>query len=333
MSPGVSIVVVTHDSCRTLARTLAAVGDLAHRPLELVVVDCASRDESREVARDCWPDGMPGRVVPLTENRGFAGGTNTGIAAAGHPWILSLNPDAVPRADFLERLLAAADAVPRCGAVTGRLMRTVAGPAGPVLDACGMRLVPTWRHLDRGSGQPDRGQLCRRARVFGGTGAATLFRREALADVAIAGEVFDEAFHSFREDAELAFRLRERGWEVVYEPTAVALHERFNLPERRRAMPAAVNFHSLKNRYLLRLYHQTVANFLWTLPFTLWRDALALGWVLVAERSSLSAYAWLWRERRRIRARRRAIQSRRTVPGRAIDRWFLRAELACPSRG
>jgi len=214
---------------------------------------------------------------------------------------------------------AAAHPGVRVGAVTGRLVR----PADPRrLDACGMRLTRNWRHLDRGSGEVDRGQLSVPERVFGATGAASLFRRAALDDVAVEGEIFDSRFHSFREDAELCFRLRERGWEVVYEPAALCEHRRFNLPERRSAMPAAVNFHSLKNRYLLRIYHQTGGNFLRTFFPALIRDVAALGWVLLRERSSLGAYGWLWRNRREIFRRRRIIQGRRTVPPRAINRWF-----------
>jgi GT2 family glycosyltransferase len=185
-----------------------------------------------------------------------------------------------------------------------------------------MRLTPNWRHLDRGSGEVDRGQLAQPERVFGGTGAATLFRREALEDVAIEGEIFDSWFHSFREDAELCFRLRERGWEILYEPSAVAEHRRFNLPERRKAMPAIVNLNSLRNRYLLRIYHQTAGNFARTFFPTLARDVMALGWVLLRERSSLPAYAWLWRHRREAFRRRRLIQGRRTVPPAEVERWF-----------
>ena len=140
--------------------------------------------------------------------------------------------------------------------------------------------------------------------------------------MAIEGEIFDPRFHSFREDAELCFRLRERGWEVLYEPAALCEHRRFNLPERRAAMPAHVNLHSLKNRYLLRIYHQTAGNLVRTFFPTLARDVAALGWVLLRERSSLAAYAWLWRNRRDLLRRRRRVQGRRTVPPRAIDRWF-----------
>ncbi|MFL6289479.1 MAG: glycosyltransferase, partial [Thermoanaerobaculia bacterium] len=209
------------------------------------------------------------------------------------------------------RLLARAEGA---GAVTGRLVR----PDGR-LDACGMRLTSNWRHLDRGSGEPDRGQFSRPERVFGATGAASLFRREALDDVAVEGEVFDPRFHSFREDAELCFRLRERGWEVLYEPAAHCEHRRFNLPERRSGMPASVNCHSLKNRYLLRLYHQTAGNLVRTLVPTLARDLGALAYVLLRERSSLAAYSWLWRNRADLLRRRRIIQGRKTVD---VDRWF-----------
>jgi GT2 family glycosyltransferase len=224
------------------------------------------------------------------------------------------------------RLLARAAAHPelRVGAVTGRLTRPRQPGRLPVLDACGMRLTRTWRHLDRGSGEADAGQYARPERVFGATGAASLFRRAALDDAALDGDAFDPLFHSFREDAELAFRLRERGWEVLYEPAARAEHRRFNLPERRAAMPPEVNLHSLKNRYLLRLYHQTPRNLLATLPPALGRDAAALAWVLVRERSSLAAYAWLWKHRREALARRRAVQARRLVAARELDRWFGR---------
>ena len=102
---------------------------------------------------------------------------------------------------------------------------------------------------------------------------------------------------------------------MLYEPAAVAEHRRFNLPERRAAMPAVVNFHSLKNRYLLRLYHQTAGNLAPHLPAHPGARPAALGYVLLRERSSLAAYAWLWRHRaRRSCAGGGSIQARRTVP-------------------
>ncbi len=328
-TPSVAVCIVTHNSAADLAGCLAAIGELRHRPLQVVVVDCASADGSLDAARAQAPAGLPFTAVGLADNRGFAGGMNEAISRTAADWVLSLNADARPAPDYLDRLLARATGSGlRVGAVTGRLVR----PADPSdasgvrrLDACGMRLTPNWRHLDRGSGEPDQGQLAVPERVFGATGAASLFRRAALLDAAIDGEVFDPRFHSFREDAELCFRLRERGWEILYEPLALCEHRRFNLPERRSDMPAAVNYHSLKNRYLLRLYHQTWRNLVRTFFPTLVRDLLALGYVLARERTSFPAYTWLWHHRRDIGRRRRAIAARRTIAATDLDRWFWQA--------
>jgi GT2 family glycosyltransferase len=320
----VAVCIVTHDSAPDLPGCLAAVAAISHRPIEIVVVDCASRDGSLVTARAHAPAGIPFLAVDLGENRGFAGGMNAALDHNRAPWVLTLNADAHLAPDYLTRLLERARAHPelRVGALTGRLVRMPAEDGTRRLDACGMRLTSNWRHLDRGSGEIDHGQWGRAEKVFGATGAASLFRREALDDAAVDGEVFDSRFHSFREDAELCFRLRERGWEVLYEPAALAEHRRWNLPDRRSALPAFVNYHSLKNRYLLRIYHQTRANLLRTLLPTAARDLAALGWVVLRERSSLAAYAWLWRHRAELRRRRRVIQARRTVPAWQIDRWF-----------
>ena len=330
----VAILVVTYNCERDLPGAFAALAELRSPPAELVVVDCASADGSVAAARRSAPAGIPTTVEALGENLGFAGGMNRAIALSTAPYLLTLNADARLAPDSLAALVARLEdpQLSRVAAVTGRLVRELPGGAAesphgagapPRLDACGMRLSWTWRHFDRGSGEPDRGQYDRVERVFGGTGAATLWSRAAVEDVALVpGEMFDPRFHTFREDAELCFRLCERGWAVVYEPAARALHRRRVLPARRRQLAALANLNSLRNRYLLRLYHQTFANFVATLPFTLARDLGALAWVLAVERPSLAAYGWLWRHRRELLARRRAIQARRTAPAGDLERWF-----------
>ncbi len=333
LAPTVAILIVTYHAASDLPGCLAAVLAQDYRPLELVVVDCASTDASAAIALHQATPGIPKQVIALPHNAGFAGGMNEALRHTQAPLLLTLNADARLQPDYVRRLVARLT-MPHpwpVGAATGRLLRpVVAGEGRPRIDACGMRLTRSWRHLDRGSGKLDCGQFDRPERVFGATGAASLFRRAALADVSLAGEFFDPAFHSFREDAELAFRLHERGWEVIYEPTARAEHRRQVLPERRRALSAAVNYHSLKNRYLLRLAHQTGSNFWRFLAPTLSRDLVALAYVLTVERTSLPAYAWLWRERHALLARRRQLQARRSAAQGAVERWFQVDGLPAP---
>ncbi|MEO1083783.1 MAG: glycosyltransferase [Acidobacteriota bacterium] len=318
----VAILIVTYNSAADLPGFFDAVRALEPRPRELVVVDCDSRDGSVEIARGAELGEIRHQVYALGENRGFSGGMNAALRHSTAPFVLALNADAAPSPDFLDRLLIHFVA-PRTAAATGRLVRPVSSSGERLLDACGMHLHPAWRHFDRGSGEPDRGQLMTAEHVFGGTGAATLYRRTALEDVAFPdGEVFDELFHSYREDAELCFRFHERGWRVVYEPRAVAEHRRRAVPSNRRTLPKAVNRHSLKNRYLLRAYHQTRSNLVRTLLPATARDLAALIYVLLIERSSFAAYLWLWRHRRTVRDRRRYVQSRRTAPDHELERWF-----------
>ncbi len=326
MSVAVAVCIVTYRSAADLPGCLAAIAELEHRPLEVVLVDCAGGDDCTAIAKAWEAPGICKQLLALDQNLGFAGGMNTAFAQTVAPFLLTLNADARPERDYVCRLLAVLLADPDAGCATGRLLRPP-GAAEQRLDACGMFLTRNWRHFDRGSGELDHGQYAAPEQVFGATGAASLFRRAALDDVAIEGNIFDPDFHSFREDAELAFRLQERQWRVLYEPRAQAEHRRFNLPSKRRQMPAAVNYHSLKNRYLLRLYHQTSGNFLRTLLPTTTRDLLALVYVALFERSSFAAYRWLWRHRHTLAARRRLIQARRSAAPGVVEGWFGRRSL------
>src|SRR5678815_4753810 len=111
--------------------------------------------------------------------------------------------------------------------------------------------------LDRGADEPDRGQFDKAEDVFGPSGAAALYRLKALQDTAINEQYFDEDFFAYREDADLAWRCRLLGWTSIYVPTAVALHRRRVTPERRNKIPKEINYHSVKNRFLLRFNNMT----------------------------------------------------------------------------
>jgi hypothetical protein len=78
----------------------------------------------------------------------------------------------------------------------------------------------------------------------------------------------------------------------------------------------------VKNRFLLRLKNEGMYLALRNAPFELTRDLIVLLAALTIERSSLPAFAWLWRNRARVLAKRRVIQSRRKVSDRELARWF-----------
>lgn len=324
MDGGYDIVMVTYGHARTVGRALEAVAAMTPPPGRVVLVENGADGASAERA-SAFLDRLPLEIVEPGHNTGFAGGFNRGLERTRAPWILSLNPDCAPDPAYAGRLLGAAG--PRDGSVTGRLVRgegPALRPAG-VLDAAGMIVLPSGRHLDRGAGEPDDGRYGEPARVFGGTGAATLYRREALEDVAYPdGQVMAESFVAYREDAELAWRLQWRGWECRYEPAARAVHGRGLRPERGRGADPEADRHSVRNRFLLRWHCADIRWHLACFPWWALRDLAVLGACLTVERRSLRAFAELWRLRNDARARRRWVLGRTAVPSRRIVRWFRR---------
>jgi len=237
---------------------------------------------------------------------------NRGIAETTGRYVLALNPDCRLEPDFAATLAARLDARPDVGSASGRIFRAEGKSLGPteMLDSAGIYLTITGRHFDRGSSRPADGSYLAEEEIFGASGAAGFYRREALESAKISTGYFDSDFFLYREDADLAWRLQNLGWKCLYVPTAVAYHRRRNLPQRRASMSSEVNMHSVKNRFLLRINNQSRADFAATLLPTLARDAVVVGACLTVERSSLPAFSWLWRHRKRLWAKRREIRDK-----------------------
>ena len=328
--PTLAVSLVTHNESRDVERLVPSLFAQTFRDAVLVAVDNASEDGTRSVLaafEKVTP--LPMTVVPSRENLGYTGGHNEGISRAleaGAGWVLVLNADVVLAPDFLETLLG--DAVrpenAEFGAFTGKILRADGEELRPttVLDTVGIRMTPNGRHFDVGSSLPDDGRYDRPAEIFGVSGCVALYRAEALADVRISTGFFDDDFFVYREDVDLAWRLRGRGWRARCVPSAVAWHRRRNLPERRREMSPLANLHSVKNRFLLRVNNAGSAHLRTTFGRTFARDLLVVGGCLTVERTSLPALRWLAVNRTRLLAKRAEIQSRRRVSDRDLLRWF-----------
>ncbi len=191
-----------------------------------------------------------------------------------------------------------------------------------VIDSTGIYFTPNMRHLDRGAEEVDHGQYDRPQYVFGATGAAAFFRRSFIDDVSVEGEFFDEEFFAFREDADLAWRAQLMGWKCLYTPKAVAWHVRRVTPERRKDLPLIINWHSVKNRFLMR--GKNASGWLcWRLFLPVAsRDLMTFGYAVVRDRRLWSAVTYWWRARDSVRRKRAIIQSRRLVSDHDLLWWF-----------
>lgn len=313
---------VLHNDGADVLRCLDSVGAQSV-PVRIRAVDNASQDDGAATA-----ERMGASVRRCASNLGYSAGHNANLRPLDFDWALLLNADVVLTPRYLETLLRAVGSCERVGMAGGKILRmgeqgeALKREGSPVIDSTGIYFTPAQRHFDRGSGACDAGQYERRQRVFGITGAALLCSRRLLSDLMLDGEILDEDFFAFREDADLAWRAQLRGWDALYDPVAVALHRRHVLPERRKQLAPLINYHSLKNRYLMRMKNMDRAVRLRCFPWMWLRDAAILGYALGRERSSLAAYRTVLRLGPSFRKKRSQVQSSRLVSPEQIAQWF-----------
>jgi GT2 family glycosyltransferase len=167
--------------------------------------------------------------------------------------------------------------------------------------------------------------------VFGATAAAALYRREMIADISIDGEFFDADFFAYREDADVAWRAQLMGWRCIYTPAARGYHVRTVLPGNRRALPAEINMHSVKNRFIMRMKNMTGDLYRRNWLSITGRDIVVIGCCLLLEQTSLKAFWFVMRNFRPILAKRREIMKRRRVNDDYIATWFQYQPVSKPA--
>jgi GT2 family glycosyltransferase len=326
----VSVAIVTFNSARYIRQCLGFVLEQDYRPLEVVVVDNASADQTLDILR-AFENRL--RMFRNLDNKGFAGGQNQAIGLCRGDWVLTLNPDVRLQPDFISRLVAAGESEDSVGTVCGKLLSMGEDfqiPERAIIDSTGIFFTPNLRHFDRGSKEPDEGRYNTAEYVFGATGAAALYRRRMIDDVSIGGEFFDLDFFAYREDADLAWRAQLLGWKCLYVPEAVGYHVRQVLPANRRSVSAAINMHSVKNRFLMRIKNLSGRQYLRNLLAITGRDLLVLAGCLVREHSSLQAFALVFKNLSKTWRKRRAISARRRVSDAYIAHWFSPQPVSFP---
>ncbi len=211
MAGSVDVVIVTHnrfeltESCLRHLRAQT----LAHH---VIVVDNNSADGTPTRLRAEWPDVQ---LECLDRNRGFAVGSNRGVAAGRGEIVVLLNNDVNCRADFLARLLA-----PLRDPAVGSSASLMLQPGEERIDSIGLTADVTLAGFPRLHGLPAAHAGDLRPVLAGPAGTAAAYRRVAWEQVG----GLDETIFTYMEDFDLALRLRSAGWESVAAPDAVGVH-------------------------------------------------------------------------------------------------------------
>ena len=209
----VSVVIANFNGRELLGECLESLRHQTYSACEVIVVDNGSTDGSGEWLSEHFPEV---KLVRLPSNRGFAGGSNAGIAVARGEFVAILNNDTVVAPTCLEELVRVAADQPDVGMVAAKLLfwnqPNIINSTGIAIDRVGI----AW---DRYGGQLDESDEAT-VDVFGPCGAAALYRRAMLDDVG----AFDEDFFCYLEDVDLAWRARLAGWRCLSAPKARVIH-------------------------------------------------------------------------------------------------------------
>ncbi|MEP7167027.1 MAG: glycosyltransferase family 2 protein [Candidatus Woesebacteria bacterium] len=233
----VSVVIPTYNGKSLLEKNLPSVLEAIHSGDELIIVDDASTDESVKflteyfhLAQDeCLPDQSTGIqpkdrlcfkgksnvgdvfLIVNAQNQRFAASCNRGVAEAHNEIIILLNNDVAPEKNILDVLLPHFNESLVFAVGCKELASSEGNKEYGRAEGWFERGFYIHKRADN-QNQPET------AWVSGGSGA---FRRSGW--IELGG--FDVDYKpAYWEDIDLSFRARKKGWQVLFEPTAVVHH-------------------------------------------------------------------------------------------------------------
>jgi len=273
--PLARIIIVSYNAADYVNRCLACLVDQTEPRFEAVVVDNGSRDADRIAL----PDDPRFALCRLDRNLGFAAANNVGAAGASAPWIVTLNPDAFPRTDWLARLMDGTRRFPDA-AMFGSTQLFADDPS--LVDGEGDRYSIfglAWRVNYGRPGIPPYFT----GEVFSPCAAAAMYRR----DLFEAAGGFDESFFCYCEDVDLGFRIRLAGGKACQIGDAVVHHVSSGITKQYGDFAL---YHGIRNLFWTMIKNVPFPAILLTLPL----HALALGYL----------FLFRWREQRASTAKR-----------------------------
>lgn len=202
---------------------------LAPYTMEVIVCDNGSTDDSVPMIKREFP-GV--KLIENNKNLGFAAGNNPGIKRAKGRYILLLNTDTEVPSDTIATMIRFMDSNPEVGASTCKVLL----PDGSMDPACHRGFPTPWvaftyvMKLEK---------LFPKTRLFGEyhqgykdlsaihevdciVGAFFLVRKEVVDQIG----GMDEDYFMYGEDLDWAYKIRQKGWKIMYNPSVTILHKK-----------------------------------------------------------------------------------------------------------
>jgi len=227
----ITIIIVSYNTKELIYSCLSSIAKTPRETLtkEIIVVDNGSTDGTVEEVKKNFPDVT---VFENKKNIGFAAGNNQGIQASRGRYVLLLNSDTEVYPETLQKMITFMDDHKKAGASTCKLVL----PNGSMDPACHRGFPTPWNAF---SYYAKLEKLFPKSRLFGGyhqgykdlsvphevdaiSGAFFMVRKVVVKQVGM----LDEAYFMYAEDIDLAYRVKEAGWQIWFNPDTKVLHQK-----------------------------------------------------------------------------------------------------------
>ncbi len=236
-NPDISIIIVHYNTPVLLKECLVSLYKYISSQItvEIIVVDNGSTSEHKKELREVighFHTKLNLNLIQNKENLGFSKANNIGIRASHGAYVLLLNSDTQLQDAVLTHAFQYMEEHTEVYAYTPKLILQ----NGDIDSACHRGFPTPWASLCYFTKLE---QLFGKTKLFGGyhqtyknmdsiheidcpSGAFFLVRKNALDRIGL----LDERFFMYGEDIDLAYRLRQTGGRIIYDPTYVVLHKK-----------------------------------------------------------------------------------------------------------
>jgi len=326
----VTVSLVTFNSKRYLGDFCESLRRQTFTDWELMVVDNNSHDKSVQIVTEHLPGT---KIIQQKTNTGFSHAHNLIISWSKSKYVLVVNADVLMQSDCIERLVQCLETREDIASAGGKLLYWDFEQYRKTdqLDTAGLIIQPSYRISDRYQGEHNRDIPS--GQIFGLSGALVMFRRTALEQVklprggaATRYEYFDEDFFSYKEDADLAWRLNLAGWKNYFLSETLAYHNRtissHESSRKERKMRSGINRYSYRNHLLMVYKNQITSVTLRNIFSILYFELSKFFYLLSLDGSSARGLREAVGLLPRFKKKRSLIQSQRRVQPSEFEEWL-----------
>lgn len=213
----VSLIIPAYNSVKHISRCLDSIFSQKTPQIEVIAIDNGSSDSTYDFIKSKYPKA---KLIKNVKNMGSSFARNQGISASSGEYIMFMDSDVYLKEDFfisLERVLK--ELPSHIGGISPRILKADSQRAF----SCGLYISCLYRVYDIGRNRAG-DEFCAPFVIDGPNSCCGIFKRECLDKAMEKGQYFDEDFFFLFEDADLALRLKEKGYRCLFMPELICYH-------------------------------------------------------------------------------------------------------------